>query len=241
MTICGASFIPEWIEFAGKTKKAKDSLENRKERSVKALACFVDHHGVIKIQYLNMRIYESYSMWWNRGSLRNMRNYNKFVAETHPNKILFYSGPDFESRKRLVAYRKNQAYLAWALMCIVNIVHKHDVLHNDLNPNNVMLHFPQDREDVIFIGVCDWGMSMWVNEEASSNYGKESTEAMEKHKEKYYYATSKLFHVQGKRDIPISSKNGLQIQAHNIIKVLFCRSLGKENISPRCNFKLVPT
>ena len=79
--IRGASFIPEWIEFAGKTMKAKDSLENRKERSVEALACLVDHPGVIKIQYLNMRTYESYSLWWNGGSIRDMRNYNKSMAE----------------------------------------------------------------------------------------------------------------------------------------------------------------
>ena len=38
-----------------------------------------------------------------------------------------------------------------------------------------------------------------MNEEALSNYGKESTEAVAKHKEKYYYATPKLFHVQRKR------------------------------------------
>ena len=38
VTICGASFIPEWFEFAGKTMKAKDSLENHKERSIEALA-----------------------------------------------------------------------------------------------------------------------------------------------------------------------------------------------------------
>ena len=50
MTIHGASFIPEWIEFAGKTMKAKDSLNNRKEHSIKALACPVDHLGVIKIR-----------------------------------------------------------------------------------------------------------------------------------------------------------------------------------------------
>ena len=71
-----------------------------------------------------------------------MRNYDKSVAETHPNEILGHLGLDSESWKRLVAYRKNRAYLAWAIMCIVDIVHKHDVLHNDLNPNNVMLHFP---------------------------------------------------------------------------------------------------
>ena len=115
--IRGASFIPDWIEFAGKTMKAKDSLENCKERSVEALACPVDHPGVIRIQYLNMRTYKSYSLWWNGGSIRDLRNYNKFVAETHPNEILGHLGLDFESRKRLVVYRKNRVYLAWALMC----------------------------------------------------------------------------------------------------------------------------
>ena len=86
--IRGASFIPDWIEFADKTMKAKDSLENRKERSIEALACPVDYPGVIKIQYLNMRTYESHSLWWNGGSVRDMRNYDKSVAETHPNKSL---------------------------------------------------------------------------------------------------------------------------------------------------------
>ena len=49
VTICGASFIPEWIEFVGKTIKAKNSLENRKEHSIEALACPMDHFGIIKI------------------------------------------------------------------------------------------------------------------------------------------------------------------------------------------------
>ena len=78
-------------------------------------------------------------------------------------------------------------------MCIV------DIVHNDLNLNNVMLHFPRDKEGVVFIGMYDWGMSMWINEDAPSNYGKESIEAMEKHKEKYNCAAQELFHVQGKR------------------------------------------
>jgi hypothetical protein len=32
VAIHGASFIPSWIEWAGKTMKATNSLENRKER-----------------------------------------------------------------------------------------------------------------------------------------------------------------------------------------------------------------
>ena len=50
------------IEFAGKTMKAKNNLDNRKEHSIEALACPVNHPGVIKIQHVNMRTYESYSM-----------------------------------------------------------------------------------------------------------------------------------------------------------------------------------
>ena len=49
VTIHGASFIPSWIEWVGKTIKATNSLENRKERSIEALACQVDHPEVIKL------------------------------------------------------------------------------------------------------------------------------------------------------------------------------------------------
>ena len=121
--------------------KAKDVLDNQKERSIEAFACLVDHPGVIKLQYLNMKTHKSYLMWWNGGSLKNMRAYDQSVAEIHTSKILHSHGVDFESRKQLVVYQKHQAYLAWTLMCIVDIVLKHDVLHNDLNPNNVMFYF----------------------------------------------------------------------------------------------------
>ena len=123
--------------------KANNNLDNRMERSIEALACPEDHHGVIKnLQYLNMRTYESYSMWWNGGSLKNMREYDHSIAEVHNSEILCKPGIDYEARKNLVVYHKHRAYLAWALMCIVDVVHKHDVLYNDLIPNNVMLHFP---------------------------------------------------------------------------------------------------
>ena len=97
VTICGASFIPEWIEFASKTMKAKNNLENQKERSIEALACPIDHPGVIKIQYLNMT-YESYSMWWNGGSLKNMKEYDYSVVEVHDSEILCKLGIDYEAR-----------------------------------------------------------------------------------------------------------------------------------------------
>jgi hypothetical protein len=45
--------IPPYIEFVGKTMKLKDNLEYRKSRSIEALACLVDHPGVIKVMYLD--------------------------------------------------------------------------------------------------------------------------------------------------------------------------------------------
>ena len=48
VTIRGAAFILEWIEFAGKTMKVEKNKENRLQRSAEALACPVDHPGVIK-------------------------------------------------------------------------------------------------------------------------------------------------------------------------------------------------
>ena len=184
VTIRGAASIPEWIEFAGKTMKVEKNKENQLQWSAKALACLVDHSRVMKLLYLNTRTYKSYSMWWNRGSLMNMIAYDRTIVETHEDEILQSAGHDFEAQQSLVKYRKNQAYLVWAFICIMDVVHKQDVLHNDLNPNNMMLHFPRDRARAIFIGICDWGMATWIQEEAPSNYGK-TEEDVRKHRTKY--------------------------------------------------------
>ena len=110
-TIQGVGSIPEWIEFARKTMKMNKNLDNQKERPVKALACLVNHPGVIKLLYLNIRSYESYSMWWNGGLLMNMLVYNKTIVDTHESEILRSLGFDFEARQKLVVYGKNPTYL----------------------------------------------------------------------------------------------------------------------------------
>ena len=97
VTIREAASIPEWIEFAGKTMKVEKNKENRLQRSAEALACPIDHPRVIKLLYLNTRTYESYSMWWNGGSLMNMMAYDRTIVETHEDKILRRAGHDFEA------------------------------------------------------------------------------------------------------------------------------------------------
>ena len=79
VTIHETASIPEWIEFAGKTMKVEKNKENRLQWSAEALACPVDHLGVIKLLYLNTKTYESYSMWWNGGSLMNMMAHDRTI------------------------------------------------------------------------------------------------------------------------------------------------------------------
>jgi hypothetical protein len=31
------------------------------------------------------------------------------------------------------------------------------ILHNELSKDNIMLHFPLNNLDVMYIGVCNWG------------------------------------------------------------------------------------
>ena len=107
VTIRGAASIPEWIEFFEKTIKVEKNKENRLQRSAEALACPIDHPRVIKLLYLNTRMYESYSMWWNGGSLMNMIAYDRTIVETHEDEILRTTGHDFEARQSFVTYRKH--------------------------------------------------------------------------------------------------------------------------------------
>ena len=101
-------------------------------------------------------------------------------------------------------------------MRIVDVVHKQDVLHNDVNSNNVMLHFPRDRDGAIFIGICDWGMATWIQEEAPSNYGKKNEEDLWKHRMKFYYAVLELFHVTRERGTPESPMRMARAYKHTI-------------------------
>jgi len=51
----------------------------------------------------------------------------------------------------------------------MNAVHVGGHLHNDLSPNNIMFHFPEDKSKV-YIGVCDWGMTTISREPMKSLY-----------------------------------------------------------------------
>ena len=78
---------------------------------------------------------------------------------------------------QLVRFRKKCTELAWALLYIMNEVHKSSNLHNDLSPDNILLHFLDD-ESQIYIGVYDWGMMTKATEPMQSLYTFTNAEKM---------------------------------------------------------------
>ena len=51
----------------------------------------------------------------------------------------------------------------------MNAVHNGGYLHNDLSPDNIMFHFPED-ESKVYIGICDWGLSTLMAHPMKSLY-----------------------------------------------------------------------
>jgi hypothetical protein len=46
-----------------------------------------------------------------------------------------------------------------------------------MSPDNVLLHFPPNFEDKVYIGICDWAMAGNFNDLKESLYIHESQEA----------------------------------------------------------------
>jgi serine/threonine protein kinase len=55
--------IPTVIDFAGKMSKATSEGAKRKERAVEALACLIEHVGLIEFWVVNSKTMEAYTLW----------------------------------------------------------------------------------------------------------------------------------------------------------------------------------
>jgi hypothetical protein len=147
-----------------------------------------------------------------------MRHYGrKYKQDQHESELLRSLGPDYEARKRLVLYRKNRAHLAWALMNIMATVSVEDVLHNDLSHNNVLLHFPINDDNVVNIGVCDWGLATWTGEVAPLLYGKPNDTQLDKAKKRYNWIAPELFHLIGEPSSTSSRRRAGKAHACTIL------------------------
>lgn len=58
----------------------------------------------------------------------------------------------------ILVYQENRRKLAWTLLRIMNHMHMVKLIHNDIGPINVLLHFPPEHRESISIGICDLRM-----------------------------------------------------------------------------------
>jgi hypothetical protein len=181
--------IPSHWAFAAKTQKG-DTAEARSIRfNAEALALRSAHEGCIKWIAIHSERNEGYTLWWNGGTLREMLNdeasfHRQDVQITLHAAYLQLSRDDYQKKldaaKRVEVFRKKRHELAWTFLNTMNNVHHCHTLHNDMSPDNILLHFPPDVNDKVYIGVCDWAMAGNFNNLKESLYIHESEEAKAK-------------------------------------------------------------
>jgi serine/threonine protein kinase len=203
--------IPSDIDFAGKLSKANKDFDQRKEWSMEALACPVSHAGVIKFWAFHPNTMEAYMLWWNGSSLhRYWTKYNSKVSEatSYEDYHLVNAASLLPNNvDRVKAYRKNRVKLVLSLLTIMDKCHAQNILHNDLSPSNIMLHFPPRKPENVYIGVCDWGMASRVKEKKASLYDYQKKEEMVANIAQRKHVVPELFYVFG----PEGSRTSLEV------------------------------
>ena len=142
----------------------------------------IQHPGMIKFWIVHHKTMESYTLWWNGGSLALfLQKLNSKVSEAIPLENIKFSGGELlpDELDKVMLYKRNRAKLALSLLIIVEKCHAHGIQHNDLSPGNILLYFPPMNKTKIFLGISDWGMACCVSEEVASNYGYKTEEEME--------------------------------------------------------------
>ena len=83
-------------------------------------------------------------------NLDNKYSYNITAQVAYDNTF----GNELLHVEHLRRFLKKRVEQAWALLHIMDEVHKSHNLHNDIFPDNIFLHFPEE-ESKIYIGICD--------------------------------------------------------------------------------------
>ena len=192
--------VPEKMILAGKSALNVDELKKSREKlSIEALVCPCDHPGVIKFFAINDMTMECYSQWWNGGTLGAMFTLDEKKPDYDEiGELAYHATPQtMQEAKRLMAYRRKRTELAWALLCIVDAVQQCYVLHNDITPENIMLHFPNNDGRTIWIGLCDWGMGSRINEETPSLYQFNCPRKLQSTQMKRWWVAPELMYMTG--------------------------------------------
>ena len=114
--------------------------------------------------------------------IRDEALYNrKSIYFTLQAAILIDSNNDYQKKLETTLYvevfKKKRHKLVWTLLNTMNNVHHCHTLHNDMLPNNILLHFLPNFPNKVYIDICDWTMAGNFNDLKESLYIHESEDA----------------------------------------------------------------
>jgi hypothetical protein len=73
--------------------------------------------------------------------------------------------------EKILAFHLKRAKLALSLVMIIGHVHKDKIVHNNIFLFNVLLHFPPDHVDRVYIKAYNWGLSSCIGKDSPLIYG----------------------------------------------------------------------
>ena len=147
--------IPTDCDFATKKSKAATPLLQRQAQSMEACVNPIQHPGMIKFWVVHHKTMESYTLWWNGGSLASfLHKLNSKVSEATTLENIKYSRGELlpDELDKVTLYRRNCAKLALSLLIIVEKCHAHGIQHNNLVTYGYIFHpWTRQRFSWVFV------------------------------------------------------------------------------------------
>ena len=120
--------IPTDCDFVTEKSRAATSLLQRHAQCMEACVNPIQHLGMIKFWAVHHKTMESYTLWWNGGSLASfLQKFNSKVSEAISLENIKFSGGDLlpDELDKVTLYQRNCAKLALSLLIIVEKCHAH--------------------------------------------------------------------------------------------------------------------
>ena len=120
------------------------------------MAMTIPHASVIQFVAIHAERYKEYTLWWNDGTLRDIFDLDNRYDDNIVARVAYEntSGDELLHDEHLRQFHKKRIELAWALLHIMDEIHQSHNLHNNISPDNILLHFPEE-EPKVYIGICD--------------------------------------------------------------------------------------
>ena len=108
-------------------------------------------------------------------------------------------------------------------------------MHNDMSPDNVLLHFLPNSPDKVYIGICNWAMAGNFNDLKESLYIHESEEAKVRMMRNRWWVESELNYVLQKlgssKDLDFKLRSSFTLKSETYVVAKIAHAIYGGNLS----------